>query len=144
MPARAALPPSKDSTNVFAPLTLAATVGGLDLMTNVAIALPRNPIHLAHLAFDHQLLSGGRSILGLGTQVRAQIEKRFGAQFDNPVARMTEMIGALRAIFEAWNTGGRLDFRGEYYRHTLMTRLSAPGRILMARHRSMSVPWGLG
>jgi alkanesulfonate monooxygenase SsuD/methylene tetrahydromethanopterin reductase-like flavin-dependent oxidoreductase (luciferase family) len=96
--------------DVFAPLTLAATVGGLDLMTNVAIAFPRNPIHLAHQAVDHQLLSGGRFFLGLGTQVRPQIEKRFGAQFDNPVARMTEMIAALRAIFEAWDTGGRLNF----------------------------------
>ena len=113
--------------DVFAPLTLAATVGGLDLMTNVAIAFPRNPIHLAHQANDHQLLSGGRFILGLGTQVRPQIEKRFGAQFDHPVARMTELIAALRAIFEAWNTGGRLDFRGDYYRHTLMTPTFSPG-----------------
>jgi alkanesulfonate monooxygenase SsuD/methylene tetrahydromethanopterin reductase-like flavin-dependent oxidoreductase (luciferase family) len=69
--------------DVFAPLTLAATVGGLDLMTNVAIAFPRNPIHLAHQAIDHQLLSEGRFALGLGTQ----IEKRFGAQFDKPARR---------------------------------------------------------
>lgn len=113
--------------DVFAPLTLAATVGGLDLMTNVAIAFPRNPIHLAHQANDHQLLSGGRFHLGLGTQIRPQIEKRFGAQFDRPVQRMTELIAALRAIFEAWNTGGRLDFRGEFYRHTLMTPTFNPG-----------------
>ena len=113
--------------DVFAPLTLAATVGGLDLMTNVAIAFPRNPIHLAHQAIDHHVLSGGRFILGLGTQVRAQIEKRFGAQFDNPVARMTELVAALRAIFEAWNTGARLNFHGEYYRHTLMTPTFSPG-----------------
>jgi probable F420-dependent oxidoreductase len=113
--------------DVFAPLTLAATVPGLDLMTNVAIAFPRNPIHLAHQANDHQLLSSGRFTLGLGTQVRAQIEKRFGAQFDKPVARMTELIAALRAIFAAWNTGERLDFRGDYYRHTLMTPTFNPG-----------------
>jgi probable F420-dependent oxidoreductase len=113
--------------DVFAPLTLAAAVGGLDLLTNVAIAFPRNPIHLAHQANDHQLLSGGRFFLGLGTQVRPQIEKRFGAQFDNPVARMTEMIAALRAIFDAWNSGDRLNFRGEYYRHTLMTPAFSPG-----------------
>jgi probable F420-dependent oxidoreductase len=102
-------------------------VGGLDLMTNVAIAFPRNPIHLAHQANDHQLLSGGRFFLGLGTQVRPQIEKRFGAQFEHPVARMTELIGALRAIFEAWNSGGPLNFRGDYYRHTLMTPTFSPG-----------------
>ena len=113
--------------DVFAPLTLAATVPGLDLMTNVAIAFPRNPIHLAHQANDHQLLSSGRFTLGVGTQIRAQIEKRFGAQFDKPVARMTELIAALRAIFAAWNTGERLDFRGDYYRHTLMTPTFNPG-----------------
>ncbi len=112
---------------MFAPLTLAATVPGLDLMTNVAIAFPRNPIHLAHQANDHQLLSSGRFILGLGTQIRAQIEKRFGADFDKPVARMTELIAALRAIFAAWNSGERLDFRGDYYRHTLMTPTFNPG-----------------
>ena len=112
--------------DVFAPLTLASTVDGLDLMTNVAIAFPRNPIHLAHQAIDHQLLTGGRFTLGLGTQIRTQIEKRFGADFDRPVARMAELIAALRAIFAAWETGERLDFRGEYYRHTLMTPNFAP------------------
>lgn len=66
--------------DVFTPLTMAATVGGLDVMRNVAIAFPRNPIHLAHQAVDHQLLSGGRFTLGLGTQIRTQIETRFGAE----------------------------------------------------------------
>ena len=113
--------------DVFAPLTLAAGVGGLDLMTNVAIGFPRNPIHLAHQANDHQLLSGGRFTLGLGTQIRAQIEKRFGAAFDHPVDRMVELVAALRAIFDSWNTGARLDFRGDYYRHTLMTPTFSPG-----------------
>ena len=115
--------------DVFVPLTLASTVGGLDLMTNVAISFPRNPIHLAHQAIDHQLLADGRFILGLGTQIRTQIEKRFGADFDKPVARMTELIGALRAIFEAWTTGERLNFHGEFYRHTLMTPNFTPKSI---------------
>lgn len=113
--------------DVFAPLTLASTVGGLDLMTNVAIAFPRNPVQLAHQAYDHQLLSGGRFTLGLGTQIRTQVEKRYGASFDRPVARMRELVGALRAIFDVWQNGGRLDFRGEYYRHTLMTPTFNPG-----------------
>jgi len=113
--------------DVFAPLTLASTVGGLDLMTNVAIAFPRNPIQLAHQAWDHQLLSGGRFTLGLGTQVRTQVEKRYGAAFDRPVARMAELVGALRAIFATWESGQRLDFRGEFYRHTLMTPTFNPG-----------------
>lgn len=113
--------------DVFAPLTLASTVGGLDLMTNVAIAFPRNPIQLAHQAYDHQLLSGGRFTLGLGTQIRTQVEKRYGASFDRPVGRMRELIGALRAVFGVWQDGGRLDFRGEFYRHTLMTPTFNPG-----------------
>jgi probable F420-dependent oxidoreductase len=112
--------------DVFTPLTLASTVGGLDLMTNVAIAFPRNPIHLAHQAIDHQILTQGRFTLGLGTQIRTQIEKRFGAEFDRPVVRMTELVAALRAIFTTWSTGERLDFRGEYYRHTLMTPTFTP------------------
>ncbi|HEX2214171.1 MAG TPA: TIGR03617 family F420-dependent LLM class oxidoreductase [Mycobacterium sp.] len=113
--------------DVFIPLTLAATVDGLDLMSNVAIAFPRNPIQLAHQANDLQLLSKGRFTLGLGTQVRAQVEKRYGVAFDRPVARMKEMVGALRAVFATWQTGERLDFRGEYYRHTLMTPTFNPG-----------------
>ena len=112
---------------VFTPLVLASTVKPLDLMTNLAIALPRNPIQLAHQANDLQEISEGRFILGLGTQVRAQIEKRYGAEFDHPVARIKEMVGALRAIFAAWNDGERLDFRGEYFRHTLMTPTFNPG-----------------
>ncbi|MDN4522055.1 TIGR03617 family F420-dependent LLM class oxidoreductase [Mycolicibacterium austroafricanum] len=113
--------------DVFTPLVLASTVKGLDSMSNVAIAFPRNPIQLAHQANDLQLLTEGRFILGLGTQVRAQIEKRYGAAFDRPVERMKEMVGALRAIFAAWNEGERLDFRGEFYRHTLMTPTFVPG-----------------
>lgn len=113
--------------DVFAPLTLASTVGGLDLLTNVAIGFPRNPIQLAHQAYDHQLLSGGRFTLGLGTQVRTQIEKRYGTTFERPVERMRELVGALRAVFAAWQEGSALDFRGEFYRHTLMTPTFNPG-----------------
>lgn len=113
--------------DVFTPLVLASSVKCLDVMSNVAIAFPRNPIQLAHQANDLQLLSEGRFILGLGTQVRAQIEKRYGAEFDRPVTRMKEMVGALRAIFATWNDGERLDFRGEFYRHTLMTPTFVPG-----------------
>ncbi|MGN7157535.1 TIGR03617 family F420-dependent LLM class oxidoreductase [Dietzia cercidiphylli] len=113
--------------DVFTPLVLASQVTGLDVMSNVAIGFPRNPIQLAHQANDLQLLSEGRFVLGLGTQVRAQIEKRYGAEFDRPVERMKELVGALRAIFATWATGERLDFRGEYYRHTLMTPTFVPG-----------------
>ncbi|HVA07097.1 MAG TPA: TIGR03617 family F420-dependent LLM class oxidoreductase, partial [Acidimicrobiales bacterium] len=82
---------------------------------------------LAHQAYDLQLLSRGRFVLGLGSQIRTQVEKRYGAAFDRPVARMRDMVGALRAIFAAWETGEQLDFRGAFWSHTLMPPLFNPG-----------------
>jgi len=113
--------------DVFTPLVLAAGAGTtLDLATNVAIAFPRNPVQLAHQAWDLQLLCGGRFTLGLGSQIRAQVERRYGAAFDRPVDRMREWIGALRAIFATWETGVPLDFRGEFTSHTLMPPTFVP------------------
>jgi probable F420-dependent oxidoreductase len=114
--------------DAFTPLILAAgATTTLELATNVAIAFPRNPVQLAHQAYDLQLLTRGRFSLGLGSQIRAQVEKRYGASFDRPVARMREMVGALRAIFGTWETGAPLDFRGEFWSHTLMPPLFNPG-----------------
>ena len=114
--------------DVFTPLILAAGASTtLELATNVAIAFPRNPVQLAHQAWDLQLLSKGRFTLGLGSQIRAQVEKRYGADFDRPIARMRELVGALRAIFATWETGERLDFRGEFSSHTLMPPMFNPG-----------------
>src|SRR5580698_10071901 len=114
--------------DIFTPLILAAgATKTLELATNVAIAFPRNPVQLAHQAYDLQLLSEGRFTLGLGSQIRAQVEKRYGASFDRPVARMREVVGALRAIFATWETGDPLDFRGEFSSHTLMPPLFNPG-----------------
>ena len=113
--------------DVFVPLTLAAAATDLRVWSNVAIAFPRNPIHLAHTARDLQELSGGRFVLGLGTQIRTHIERRFGAGFDRPVHRMSDLIGALRAVFEAWETGEPLSHEGQYYSHTLMTPMFSPG-----------------
>jgi probable F420-dependent oxidoreductase len=114
--------------DVFTPLVLAAAATTeLELTTNVAIAFPRNPVQLAHQAYDLQLLSRGRFTLGLGTQVRAQVERRYGAAFERPVARMRELVAALRAIFSSWEHGEALDFRGEFTSHTLMPPLFNPG-----------------
>lgn len=113
--------------DVFTPLVLATGSAPVRLLTNVAIAFPRNPIHVAHQANDLALISGGRFTLGLGTQIRPQIEKRFGAQFDHPVDRMIEFVGALRAIFDCWQNGTRLDVDGRFYRHRLMTPAFNPG-----------------
>ena len=114
--------------DVFTPLILAAgATTTLELATNVAVAFPRNPVQLAHQAYDLQLLTGGRFSLGLGSQIRTQVEKRYGSSFDRPVARMRELIGALRAVFASWETGERLDFRGEFSSHTLMPPMFNPG-----------------
>ena len=114
--------------DVFTPLVLAAAATStLELGTNVAIAFPRNPVQLAHQAWDLQLLSEGRFTLGLGTQIRAQVEQRYGAGFERPIARMRELVGALRAIFATWQTGEPLDFRGEFTSHTLMPPMFNPG-----------------
>jgi probable F420-dependent oxidoreductase len=114
--------------DIFVPLTVAAgSVPGLDITTNAAVALPRNPIHLAHAAHDLQVLSGGRFRLGLAPQVSAHITRRFGVAWSSPVARMRELVGALRAIFATWQEAAPLRFEGEYYRHTLMTPTFSPG-----------------
>ncbi|MBL7490500.1 TIGR03617 family F420-dependent LLM class oxidoreductase [Frankia sp. AgB1.9] len=117
----------ENSHDLFFPLVAAAPVCSLDLMTNVAIAFPRSPMHLAHAAYDLHLLSAGRFRLGLGSQVRAHVEHRFGARWGKPVAQMREWVLATRAILDSWQHGSRLDFRGEYTTHTLMTPAFNPG-----------------
>jgi probable F420-dependent oxidoreductase len=113
--------------DVFLPLASAAAVTDVELMTNVAIALPRSPLHLAHAAYDLQLLSRGRFRLGLGSQVRAHVVNRYGSDWSRPAARMGEIVLAVRAIFDAWQHGRRLEFRGEFSEHTLMPPAFNPG-----------------
>ncbi|WP_395657340.1 TIGR03617 family F420-dependent LLM class oxidoreductase [Nocardioides sp.] len=113
--------------DVFLPLAVASQAVETDLMTNVAIAIPRSPMHLAHTAYDLQLLAKGRFRLGLGSQVRPHIEHRYGATWDRPAARMREAVLAVKAILGAWQDGSRLDFRGEFTRHTLMPPTFVPG-----------------
>jgi probable F420-dependent oxidoreductase len=113
--------------DVFLPLVSAAAVADVDLMTNVAIALPRSPLHLAHAAYDLQLLSRGRFRLGLGSQIRAHVVNRYGAEWSRPAARMGEIVRAIRAIFDAWQEGRPLEFRGEFSKHTLMPPAFDPG-----------------
>ena len=112
----------------FLPLAVAAQqTERLELMPGIAIAFARNPMILANLAYDLQLLSKGRFILGLGTQIKPHIERRFGMPWSKPAARMREMVLALRAILDRWQNGTKLDFRGEFYQHTLMTPVFDPG-----------------
>ena len=112
----------------FLPLATAAEhTKHLRLGTAIAIAFARNPMNLANLAYGLQSLSAGRFILGLGSQVRPHIEKRFSMPWSKPAARMREIALAVRAIFETWETGAPLRFEGEHYRHTLMIPAFDPG-----------------
>jgi probable F420-dependent oxidoreductase len=113
--------------DVFFPLLLAAAETDLTLMTNVAIAGPRSPLHLAHASYDLQLLSEGRFRLGLGSQIRPHIEKRYGGQWAKPAVRMAESVAAVKAIFDAWEGKAPMNFRGEFFTHTLMPPNFNPG-----------------
>ena len=117
----------ESSHDVFLPLVLAAQATELELMTNVAIAFPRSPLHLAHLAYDLQLASRGRFALGLGSQVKPVIERAFSSTWARPVDRLREVVLAVRAIFACWQEGAPLDFRGEFYSHTFMNPGFNPG-----------------
>ena len=105
----------------FFPLLLAAEhTRRVELGTGIALAFSRSPLHLAHAAWDLNLLAEGRFILGLGSQVRAHVERRFSSDYSRPVARMRDLMLAIRAIWKAWDEGGELDYQGTFYRHTLM------------------------
>ncbi|MFT4572028.1 MAG: putative F420-dependent oxidoreductase [Hyphomicrobiaceae bacterium] len=115
-------------TEPFTPLFLAAEhTTRLELATGVAVAFARNPMVLAQLAQELAVASDGRFRLGLGSQVKAHIERRFSETWSHPHARMRELISAVRAIWRSWNEDEPLDFRGRFYTHTLMTPLFRPG-----------------
>jgi probable F420-dependent oxidoreductase len=97
------------------------------LGTQIAVAFARNPMTVAVQANDIQLLSGGRFVLGLGSQIKPHITKRYSMEWSHPAPRMREFVLAVRAIWEAWETSGQLDFRGDFYTHTLMTPFFDPG-----------------
>ncbi len=114
----------------FLPLALAAEhTTRIGLGTAIAVAFPRGPTVLAHIAWDLQHASCGRFILGLGTQVKAHIERRFGMTWEPPAPKLREMILAIRALWNAWQGDGKINFRGEFYKITLMTPVFNPGPI---------------
>jgi probable F420-dependent oxidoreductase len=111
----------------FLPLVLAAEhTERIELGTAIAVAFARNPMLLANIGWDLQAYSKGRMILGLGSQIKPHITKRFSMPWSHPAARMRDLVLATRAIWEAWLTGGRLAYRGEFYTHTLMTPFFTP------------------
>jgi probable F420-dependent oxidoreductase len=112
----------------FLALVLAAVATeSVGLGTGIALAFARNPMSTAVQANDLQTLSGGRLLLGLGSQIRAHITRRFSMPWSHPAPRMREYVMAMRAIWDCWNEGTRLSFRGDFYAHTLMTPFFDPG-----------------
>src|SRR5918992_1274715 len=121
---------SETKHDAFLPLAIAAdATQRIELGTSVAIAFSRSPMEVAQTAWDLQDLSGGRFILGLGTQVRAHVKRRFSMPWERPVSRLREYVLALRAIWGSFQGEGALSFEGEFYRHTLMTPFFNPGPI---------------
>jgi probable F420-dependent oxidoreductase len=119
----------------FLPLVLAAEhTRRVTLGTAIAVAFPRSPTVVAHTAWDLQAASGGRLVLGLGTQVKGHVERRFSVRWTAPGPRLREYVQALRALWACWQDGGgRVSFRGEHYQITLMTPFFAPGPIAHPR-----------
>jgi probable F420-dependent oxidoreductase len=114
----------------FLPLTHAASATTkINLGTAIAVAFPRSPMIVAHTAWDLAAQSSGRFILGLGTQIETHITKRFSTSWSAPVPRLREYIESLRAIWQSWQTGERLRYKGDHYQFTLMTPFFSPGPI---------------
>ena len=99
----------------------------VEIGTGIAVAFARNPMVVAGMANDVQIASEGRFLLGLGSQIKPHITKRFSMEWSHPAPRMREFIAAVRAIWTAWEDGSELDFRGDFYTHTLMTPFFDPG-----------------
>jgi len=118
---------SETNQDPFLTLLLAAEHSErIEIGTNIAVAFARNPMTLAQSAHDLQRFSDGRFILGLGSQIKPHITKRFSMEWSRPAARMREMIQALHAIWATWNDGAELAFKGEFYTHSLMTPFFTP------------------
>ena len=118
---------AETSHDPFFPLLVAAqNTQRVDLITSIAVAFARTPMILANIGHDLNSVSKGRFILGIGSQIRPHITKRFGMPWSSPAARMREFILAMRAIWGTWHEGKPLEFTGKFYTHTLMTPFFTP------------------
>ncbi len=121
---------SETQHDPYLPVAVAATVTSrIKLGTNIATVFSRSPMITAHIAWDLQKASGGRFTLGLGTQVKAHNERRFSVKFESPGPKMAEAIRAIRAIWDCWQNGVKLNFKGQFYTFDVMTPFFNPGPI---------------
>ncbi len=127
----------------FIPLAVAGEhTSTLELGTAIAIAFARTPMTLANTAWDLQTVTGGRFVLGLGSQIRPHIEERFSMPWSRPVARMRELVSGIRAIWRSWTDGTPLDFAGELYTHTRMIPAFDPGPNAFGPPRILTAGFG--
>ncbi|MFO7538754.1 MAG: TIGR03617 family F420-dependent LLM class oxidoreductase, partial [Chloroflexota bacterium] len=121
---------AETNSDPFLPLTLAAEHSQrLTLGTGIAVTFPRSPTTLAHLAWDLARYSNGRFILGLGAQVKAHNERRFGVPWQKPITKMRETIEGIRAVWYNWQNGTPLNYEGEFFRLNLMTPFFSTGPL---------------
>jgi len=121
---------TESSHNPYLASALAASATeNMTIGTDIAVAFPRSPMVTAQAAWDLAELSGGRFVLGIGTQVKAHMEKRFSVAFSRPAARLREYVLALRAIFDAFQGAAPLRFEGDFYSFSLLTEFFSPGPI---------------
>jgi probable F420-dependent oxidoreductase len=119
---------AETSHDPFFPLVVAAEhTESIELGTGIAVAFSRSPMTTANVGWDLQQFSKGRFNLGLGSQIKPHIERRFSMPWSHPALRMREFIAAMRSIWECWQNDTKLDFRGDFYHHTLMTPMFNPG-----------------
>ncbi len=122
----------------FLPLVLAAhQTTKIELRTSIAVGFARGPMNLANIGHDLNALSNGRFVLGLGSQIRPHIVKRFSMPWHGPAKQMQEMIEAITAIWDCWYDGKPLKYTGEYYQHTLMTPEFSPRNLDAGRPKIM-------
>ncbi len=123
----------------FIPLAVAAEhTSRIQLGTALAIGFARTPMTLANAAWDLQTVTGGRFTLGIGSQIAPHIRQRFSMPWSDPALRMTEMVRAIHAIWDTWEHGVPLDFRGDYYTHTRMIPAFDPGPNPFGRPRILT------
>jgi probable F420-dependent oxidoreductase len=127
----------------FVPLAVAGEhTSTIELGTAIAIAFARTPMTLANTAWDLQTVTGGRFVLGLGSQIRPHIEQRYSMPWSQPVARMRELVAAIRAIWDSWQDGSPLRFEGDFYTHTRMIPAFDPGPNAYGSPRILTAGFG--
>ena len=126
----AGLKSAETAHDPFLPLLAAAqTTSTIDLMTGIAVAFARSPMTVANVGHDLNAASNGRLVVGLGSQIKPHIEKRYSMPWSSPAARMREFVLAMRAIWATWHEGEPMEFIGKFYRHTLMTPFFTPTNV---------------